>query len=111
MLFEVLGDIWVVRRNPYIQDDLIENRKRRSALITALNHRLDQIVARADGNALALQLANSARDAVTEFREWIGCQEKFRKKITKALLTVTRGDRSEERRVGKECRSRWSPYH
>ena len=23
----------------------------------------------------------------------------------------TRGNRSEERRVGKECRSRWSPYH
>ena len=22
-----------------------------------------------------------------------------------------RGVRSEERRVGKECRSRWSPYH
>ena len=26
--------------------------------------------------------------------------------------TVYKGnDRSEERRVGKECRSRWSPYH
>ena len=25
-------------------------------------------------------------------------------------LTAYRG-RSEERRVGKECRSRWSPYH
>src|SRR5689334_24107985 len=24
---------------------------------------------------------------------------------------VISGDRSEERRVGKECRSRWSPYH
>ena len=24
---------------------------------------------------------------------------------------VTRDYRSEERRVGKECRSRWSPYH
>ena len=23
----------------------------------------------------------------------------------------TRNGRSEERRVGKECRSRWSPYH
>src|SRR2546429_2112562 len=23
----------------------------------------------------------------------------------------TIGERSEERRVGKECRSRWSPYH
>ena len=28
--------------------------------------------------------------------------------VTQEFLT---GDRSEERRVGKECRSRWSPYH
>jgi hypothetical protein len=28
MLFEVLGDIWVVRRNPYLQDDLLDNPKR-----------------------------------------------------------------------------------
>ena len=27
------------------------------------------------------------------------------------LVTVTVFLRSEERRVGKECRSRWSPYH
>ena len=28
------------------------------------------------------------------------------------LIEVARGTgRSEERRVGKECRSRWSPYH
>ena len=27
------------------------------------------------------------------------------------LPKVWRWDRSEERRVGKECRSRWSPYH
>jgi len=26
-------------------------------------------------------------------------------------VTVQVGQRSEERRVGKECRSRWSPYH
>src|SRR2546430_10030530 len=25
--------------------------------------------------------------------------------------SVDESDRSEERRVGKECRSRWSPYH
>src|SRR3989454_12803382 len=33
--------------------------------------------------------------------------------IDKALWSgkVIRGLRSEERRVGKECRSRWSPYH
>src|SRR3712207_9085566 len=28
-----------------------------------------------------------------------------------ALLRAHPGLRSEERRVGKECRSRWSPYH
>ena len=28
-----------------------------------------------------------------------------------ALLAETQNQRSEERRVGKECRSRWSPYH
>ena len=26
-------------------------------------------------------------------------------------LAASAGSRSEERRVGKECRSRWSPYH
>ena len=26
-------------------------------------------------------------------------------------LNIREGERSEERRVGKECRSRWSPYH
>ena len=27
------------------------------------------------------------------------------------LVVPKNDDRSEERRVGKECRSRWSPYH
>ena len=28
-----------------------------------------------------------------------------------AAISVFLSTRSEERRVGKECRSRWSPYH
>src|SRR5256885_3668823 len=35
-----------------------------------------------------------------------GTREKRIRQITRHML-----DRSEERRVGKECRSRWSPYH
>ena len=33
--------------------------------------------------------------------------------VTLAMLNenIALDDRSEERRVGKECRSRWSPYH
>ena len=38
-------------------------------------------------------------DWVTPFEKQTGCQ------------TNVKIGRSEERRVGKECRSRWSPYH
>src|SRR3989449_8312203 len=34
-----------------------------------------------------------------------------RAEVRAVLATLTTGMRSEERRVGKECRSRWSPYH
>ncbi|HEX2544119.1 MAG TPA: FAD/FMN-binding oxidoreductase [Ramlibacter sp.] len=43
MLYEVLGDIWVVQRNPYLQDDLLDNPKRRRQLVEALHHRLGEI--------------------------------------------------------------------
>jgi hypothetical protein len=43
MLYEVLGDIWVVRRNPFLQDDMLDNPKRRRALIDALYHRLNEV--------------------------------------------------------------------
>ena len=40
---------------------------------------------------------------------------KHRKKLEYELSTIEKMEyvqlRSEERRVGKECRSRWSPYH
>ena len=36
---------------------------------------------------------------------------KVAKQFTDTVKTKALGQRSEERRVGKECRSRWSPYH
>lgn len=30
MLYEVLGDVWAVQRNPYLQEDLLDNPKRRA---------------------------------------------------------------------------------
>jgi len=43
MLYEVLGDIWVVRRNPYLQDDLLNTPARRRLLVEALQHRLAEV--------------------------------------------------------------------
>src|SRR2546427_6853490 len=38
-------------------------------------------------------------------------EELSRKNLAAEILLIDDGSRSEERRVGKECRSRWSPYH
>ena len=53
--------------------------------------------------ALALALEN--KDSVILLDDLLA-----RRTAKEAGLTVW-GTRSEERRVGKECRSRWSPYH
>src|SRR5215218_737555 len=50
MLYEVLGDIWVVQRNPYLQDDLLDNPKRRRMLVDALHHRLAEVEKRRDAD-------------------------------------------------------------
>src|SRR5215213_6919153 len=51
MLYEVLGDIWVVQRNPYLQDDLLDNPRRRKLLIDALHHRLQEVEKRRNPGA------------------------------------------------------------
>src|SRR5256885_16883338 len=35
----------------------------------------------------------------------------LRRVVVLDVAVFAEADRSEERRVGKECRSRWSPYH
>ena len=73
MLYEVLGDIWVVQRNPYLEDDLLDNPKRRQMLIDALHHRLSEVERRrtpeldAARDALVEQLLVAARVAVDRF--------------------------------------------
>ena len=56
MLFEVLGDIWVVVRNPYLVDDLLGHPNRQAALVQEMRHRLGEIQKRRDDNAQVAQL-------------------------------------------------------
>ena len=67
MLLEVLGDMWIVMRNPYIQDDLMENQGRRKSLIDTMNQRLDNIQQRAYDNHEAMELVEHGRRSVKEF--------------------------------------------
>ncbi|WP_332878821.1 FAD/FMN-binding oxidoreductase [Massilia sp. S19_KUP03_FR1] len=104
MLYEVLGDIWAVRRNPYLQDDMLDNPKRRQELIDALHHRLAEVEKRrvtvdaADGddplvsatrsNNVATLLA-AARRAVDDFGNEFRATYDLRKRATKVLGRYT----------------------
>ncbi|MCG8425849.1 MAG: DUF3683 domain-containing protein [Chromatiales bacterium] len=92
MLFEVLGDMWVVARNPYLQEDLQADAGRRAALIGALNHRLDQFESRANGNNQALALLKAARQAVDKFATCFEQNNELRRKVSRALSRLTRRD-------------------
>lgn len=105
MLYEVLGDIWVVRRNPYLQDDLLDNPKRRALLIEALNHRLAEIEkrrradlsARADDAAVdraarVETLVAAARRAIDAFAGEFDKMADLRRRATKVLGRRTQKD-------------------
>jgi len=92
MLYEVLGDIWVVRRNPYLEDDLLENPGRRSALVGALRHRLGEIEKRRQGNEPVAKLLEAAYRAVAEFERWFDETRELRRRVKKLLCRHTRCD-------------------
>ncbi len=98
MLYEVLGDIWVVQRNPYLQDDLLHSPDRRKSLVEALEHRLGEIdkrrVPQQDPvrDALVGQLVDAARRAVHEFNATFVEAEQLRRRVQKSLGRHTAKD-------------------
>jgi len=98
MLYEVLGDIWVVQRNPYLQDDLLDNPKRRVLLVEALQHRLNEVQKRrtpdidSERDALVGQLLAVARAAVQAFDAHFVATAMLRRKAQKALVKLTAKD-------------------
>src|SRR4051812_33186959 len=98
MLYEVLGDIWVVQRNPYLEDDLLDDPKRRALLIDALNHRLSEIERRRTPEADAArdtfvgELLVGAREAVGTFGRHFGDVYDLRQRARKVLGRVTAKD-------------------
>ncbi|WP_263770880.1 DUF3683 domain-containing protein [Propionivibrio soli] len=92
MLYEVLGDIWVVRRNPYLEDDLLANRQRRDALVQALRHRLNEIEKRRQGNETVRRLCEAAAQAVLQFERHFEDTAAKRRQVLKVLSRHTRRD-------------------
>ncbi|HEU4459291.1 MAG TPA: FAD/FMN-binding oxidoreductase [Methylibium sp.] len=105
MLYEVLGDIWVVQRNPYLQDDLLDNPKRQRLLVEALQHRLGEIDRRrADKDEAELdaesalrhrrvmELLAMAREAVDRFARGFDAVSRLRQRTARKLGRRTAKD-------------------
>src|SRR6478752_1590848 len=98
MLYEVLGDLWVVQRNPYLQDDLLDNPKRRRLLVEALQHRLSEIEKRRDPqgdpqrDALVGELLEAAGAAVRHFDATFAETAELRARTQRALRRYTAKD-------------------
>ena len=83
--------------------------------MTALFQQLpsvDKFLKTPEGEMLLTEFGHSAvvrelRQLLSEGREFIKQHQNLPHFFADHLSTL----RSEERRVGKECRSRWSPYH
>jgi FAD/FMN-containing dehydrogenase/Fe-S oxidoreductase len=100
MLYEVLGDIWAVQRNPYLEDDLLDNSKRRKALLDALRHRLRQMENRhaelenqhSDRADRVAHLIEAAHKAVGAFAAHFERTRELRRKVMTLLSKHTRKD-------------------
>ena len=93
MLYEVLGDMWVVKRNPYIEDDLLGNRKRRAALIEGMRNRLNSIDARRDSDDRRVaELLTAAHAAVHDFETEFEDTLALRRRVLARLTRITRRD-------------------
>jgi FAD/FMN-containing dehydrogenase/Fe-S oxidoreductase len=92
MLFEVLGDIWVVTRNPYLEDDLLANPERQRLLVEALRHRLAEIEKRRQGNERVGRLLEYATRAVDDFAAGFPATRQLRNAMVQRLSRHTRKD-------------------
>ena len=98
MLYEVLGDIWVVRRNPYLQDDLLDNPRRRALLVEALRHRLAEVEKRrhpeadAARDALVGELLTAAHRVVDAFDRSFDKVAELRRRSARVLGRHTHKD-------------------
>ena len=97
MLYEVLGDVWAVSRNPYLQEDLLENPKRRALLVEALHHRLAEVEKRRDAadpvrdGKVGMLLAAATR-CVEDFKREFSATWDLRKRARRLFERITRAD-------------------
>ena len=77
-----------------------------------LRHRLNKLALESVTKKDTDNMARNVRDAFTGLYFCASVNKHDSDSVANKIAeTTAQNIRSEERRVGKECRSRWSPYH
>ncbi len=85
MLFEILGDVWLVERNAFARNNLLNDHKRRHQMRQLHQDRLRRIYASADGNSRATRVAACTERMLDAFYQWFD-EEPDRRKRARATF-------------------------
>ncbi len=89
MLFEILGDLWVVERNVFLKNDLLDNKKRRQRMRRRHHDRLDRICKGAVDNPRAQKVAACTGRMLNDFYTWFDDEPRRRQRARRAFAKHT----------------------
>ncbi|MDX8380985.1 MAG: DUF3683 domain-containing protein [Ghiorsea sp.] len=89
LLFDILGDVWVIERNIFLKNDLLKHPKRLKKLRQEHQKRIDRIKAGADGNKRANKVICCTERMLESFYEWFENEPKRRRRVKRKLAKFT----------------------
>jgi len=89
MLFEILGDAWVIERNVFLKNDLLKHPKRLKQMRRRHQERLQRIASGAVDNPRAQKVAACTERMLDDFYAWFEEEPKKRRKARRALARHT----------------------
>ncbi len=89
MLFEILGDVWVIERNVFLKNDLLKHPKRLKKMRHRHQERMQRITGGAEDNPRAQKVAACTERMLDDFYAWFEEEPKKRRKAKRALAKHT----------------------
>ncbi|MDQ6975974.1 MAG: DUF3683 domain-containing protein [Mariprofundaceae bacterium] len=89
MLFEILGDVWMVERNVYLKNELLQQHRKRKRMQQRHASRLQRIVNAASDNPRARKVTAQVERALDAFNQWFIDEPARRKQAKRCFSAFT----------------------
>lgn len=89
LLFETIGDMFIIDRNPYVLEDFIADSRKLRQLRKLHHRRLDTVETSAQGNPVVLNLVRTCREANTQFFDELEGTKALRTRTVLGLFGAT----------------------